>query len=212
MTRRSDRTQQKLQASFQKLLGKKTYEEITMEEIAQHAGRSRVTVYRHYADKEALLSDCFSASVEEIKDRVIYPKDTAGERAPTVAYANLVMFFTYVAQHRPLYQAMLTSSASPAIRTRFRRVCAGVIINMLVQEGTLSRLSAPTDLVCNLLAGLALEATVWWLETKSTHNPAVLAEIVMRLGETGIFGLTQQTPVESDISYRPFVAGQRPLR
>lgn len=212
MTRRSERTRQKLQQSFAALLIEKPYEAITMEEIALRAGRSRVTVYRHYDDKEALLLDCFGMAIEEIKGNVVYPKDTLNGSAPVVTYANLVMLYTHAAEHRPLYQALLTSSASPNIRTLARRVLAGVIINTMEQEGTLYQLPAPTDIVCSLLGELAVGALVWWLESKSNHDPALLAEIVMRMGETGVFGLTQQTPLESDVSYRPFVPDQRPLQ
>ncbi|MCA9933116.1 MAG: TetR family transcriptional regulator C-terminal domain-containing protein [Anaerolineales bacterium] len=155
--------------------------------------------------------DCFTTSIEEIKDKVVYPKGTLQGHTSPAAYANLVMFYTHVAENRPLYQALLTSSASPVIRTRFRHVLTGIIINTMEQAGTLSKLPAPKDMVCSLLGDLGVGAIIWWLETKSNYAPALLAEVVMRLGETGLFGLTQQTPVEGDISYWPFVPDKRPL-
>jgi AcrR family transcriptional regulator len=211
MPRRSDQTRQKVQQAFQKLLSKKTYEEITMEEIARQAGHSRATVYRYYMDKEALLLDCFEMVAEELKDNVIYPKETSHGITPVVAYENLVMFYTHATAHRTLYQALFTSSASSNIRTYARRVIAGIIINTIEQEGTLYQLPAPTDIVCNLLGELVVGALVWLLEAKSNHDPALLAEIVMRMSETGVFGLTQQTAVASDISYRPFDPNKRPI-
>lgn len=182
-----------------------------MEEIARQAECSRATVYRYYVDKEALLLDCFEMVAEEVKDNVIYPKETSHVKTPVVAYENLVMFYTHAAAHRPLYQALFVSSASSSIRTFARRLIAGIIINTMEQEGTLYQLPAPADIVCNLLGELVMGALVWLLEAKSNHDPALLAEIVMRLVETGAFGLTQQTAVESDISYRPFDPNKRPI-
>lgn len=209
MTRRAERTRAELQQSFEDLLAEKPFEAITMAEIARRAGRSRVTAYRHYPDKEAMLLACFTTVIEEIKDNVVYPSEA--QRATSYAtYANLVTLYTHVAAHRPLYQALFTSPAGPVIRTRFRRVISGIAINTLEQEGALAKLPAPIDMVCNLLGELVVGAMVWWLETKSQHDPALLAEIVLRLAETGFFGLARQEPAEWDVSFRPFVAERRP--
>ncbi|HSH03257.1 MAG TPA: hypothetical protein VLL52_12115 [Anaerolineae bacterium] len=59
-----------------------------------------------------------------------------------------------------------------------------------------------TSLSTNHVPGTS--AHYWAHRTESDHDPALLAEITVRLGESGLFGLTGQVATEADISFRPF--------
>ena len=209
MNKRADRTQKKIQETFELLLAEKPYEEITIEEIALRAGRSRITVYRHYGGKEELLQNCFTTVIEEIKDQIISPTEAVDLHPSLLSYTNLVILFKHVAEHRFLYQALFSNTSS--FRTGFRRVFAGILIRIMDQGGNLSQLSAPSDIICNLMAEMIVGSIAWWLESNKNYEPAVMAEIVVRLAETGVFGFTGQVPMEEDISYRPFEMDKRPL-
>lgn len=204
MNRRTEETREKLQQAFVALLQTKSYEAITMEDIARQANRTRVTVYRHYGDKEAMLLDCFSNTIETLKDDLTYPNEAPEKSASQLSYANILIFYTHAAVNRPLYYALFCSSASSTVQPRFRRVIAGIINIHMHQEGTLAAMPAPPSMVANLLAGLIVGAMVWWLESKSDYEPSLLAEVVVRMSETGVFGLTGQTVLASDMSFRPF--------
>jgi AcrR family transcriptional regulator len=209
MTARSEQTKSKIQLGFAELLQEKSYEAITMAEVARRANRTRSTVYRHYEDKDALLLDCCNNIIEKLKYAIAYPKELPEQGVSPITYTNLLGFYAHVDQHRPLYKALFNSSIGPMVRRRFRRVLAGVLLHITEQAGSLHSLPAPSDMVCNLLAEVALGAAVWWLDADATYEPALLAEIVIRLSETGLFGLNGQTPVESDMSFLPFVMHER---
>ena len=204
MTKRSEQTKAKLQQAMLDLLAKKPYEAISMEDLARQAGRTRVTVYRHYGDKQGLLLACFESIVETIKEDVIYPQEVSGKSASQIAYTNILVFYTHVANNQALYRALFATSAGNNIRTRFRRFVAGVALGVIEQEGSLDKLPPPANVVGNLVADMIVGAIIWWLESDSTFEPALLAEIALRLAETGFFGLTGHVVTEEDISFRPF--------
>src|SRR5215510_15801948 len=52
---RVKRTRQWITESFMALLQKKTFQAITVQDIAQQAGINRATFYAHFSDKYALL-------------------------------------------------------------------------------------------------------------------------------------------------------------
>ena len=52
---RSQRTQEKLLTALESLLGRRVFEKITIQDIAEEAGVAVGTVYRRFRDKEAML-------------------------------------------------------------------------------------------------------------------------------------------------------------
>lgn len=207
MTAHTQRTKTVIQKTFMTLLQTNEYETITMIDIARRSGRTRSTLYRHYPDKEAILLDCLSQVTEALKEKISYPSADPNQGIAPVVYSNLVLFYTHVAAHPFLYRALFQSSASPVIRTSSRRVIAGILLTINGPSGgILANSSAPREMVVSLIGEMVIGAVVWWLDNRSEYSPALLAEIVLRLCETGVFGLNAQTPMETDLSYRPFVA------
>lgn len=204
MTKRAEYTKEKIQQAMLALLAEKPYETITMADVAQRAGRNRATVYRHYGDKESLLLAYFETAVETIKEDLVYPQSDIGQSTSQITYANLLVFYNHVAENQLLYRALFTSAAGSMIRTRFRRFIAGAIIHIMAKDGNLALLPKPPNVVANLVADMVVGGIIWWLESEANVEPRVLAEMVVRLGETGMFGLTGQEVTEGDISFRPF--------
>lgn len=206
-TKRSEETKHNIQQAFLNLLIEKPYESLTMEEIAQAAGRSRVTVHRHYNGKEQVLLDCLEVVIEEVKDLIAYPNNEPHRNTSEIAHHNLKIFYAHVAENHTFYRALFSTAAGTTVRTRLRRIVAGVLINLLFQDGTWHQLKPTSpNMVANLVADLVVGAVIWWLESGSEDDPAVLAEIVLRVAETGVFGLMGRTPTAADISYYPFTA------
>jgi AcrR family transcriptional regulator len=59
------RTRQLLQRAFSDLLNEKSFEAITVQEIADRATVNRVTFYAHFQDKYALLEDTIRGMIRE---------------------------------------------------------------------------------------------------------------------------------------------------
>lgn len=204
MTKRSETTKKNIQQAMLKLLLTNPYPAITMSDIAQQAKRTRVTVHRHYNTKDDLLLDCFELVSEEIKEKLVYPQEAPDKSPSYIAHANLVVFYTHVADNEALYRALFSTVAGITIRTRFRRMIAGTLLRIMQESGTLAKLTAPPYVVANLISDMLIGAIIWWLESASKIKPAILAEIVVRIGETGMFGLAGQVATPEDISFTPF--------
>ena len=56
---RSEQTTQNIVAALERLLGQKTFEQVTMAELAAEAGLSAGAIYRRFKNKEALLPHIF---------------------------------------------------------------------------------------------------------------------------------------------------------
>jgi AcrR family transcriptional regulator len=63
------RTRQMLQVALEHLLESKSFEKISVGEIAEEATLNRATFYDHYPDKLALLEGLVSARFQELLDR-----------------------------------------------------------------------------------------------------------------------------------------------
>ncbi len=208
MATRSEQTKQRLQQALFSLLDDKLYESISMEEIAQCAGCTRVTVHRHYRTKERLLLDCAELLIEQVKDKLIFPNERVKQSTSEISYKNMVALYTHVAEHRGFYQVLFATGAGGKVRSQIRRVIAGVVLNTWMQDGTQrafysDRISpASPQMIANTVAELVVGAIVWWLESGSNEDVTVLAMVTLRLTETGIFGFLGRVPVVGDVSFR----------
>ncbi len=63
------RTRQMLHAALERLLGEKSFERISVGEIAEQATLNRATFYDHYTDKSALLEGMVAQRFQELLDR-----------------------------------------------------------------------------------------------------------------------------------------------
>ncbi|HSH03784.1 MAG TPA: TetR/AcrR family transcriptional regulator [Anaerolineae bacterium] len=210
MSTQSEQTKANIQQALLTLLQEKRYDDITMAELAQQANTSRMTIHRHFGDKDNLLLACFEELAESIKNDIIFPHEMLDKRTPQLAYENILVFYTHVANNQPLYRALFTTMTGSHLRKQARRYMTGAVLRVMMEEGTLDIMSAPANVVANLLADMIVGAIIWWLDSDEHIEPAILAEIVLRLAETGFFGFTGQTPTEGDISFRPFTMTTHP--
>jgi len=206
----SKRNQQKeamiaqIKKNFLALVTEKTYDDISMPEIAASAGISRATLYRYFSDKDALLMVCFWEIAELVKENVAFPAEFDNMPTGQTVYQNLLFFYRHIAENQPLYRAILCSSVARITHPQFRRLLVGNIMTTMHQSGTIAALATPAYVVINLIAEMQIGALIWWLENEQEVSPELLAELVVRLIETGLFGLTGQEIVESDVSATQF--------
>ncbi|MBL7005585.1 MAG: TetR/AcrR family transcriptional regulator [Spirochaetia bacterium] len=66
-TRQIEESKEMIASSFKDLMKNSTFSELTLSEIADHAGVNRMTIYRHFKSKEKILLYCAQKSLEEHK-------------------------------------------------------------------------------------------------------------------------------------------------
>ncbi|HSH05293.1 MAG TPA: TetR/AcrR family transcriptional regulator [Anaerolineae bacterium] len=198
------RTQKQLQIAFLELIAEKTYKDITVVDIVQRAGVERKTFYRHYKSKNDLLLVWLEQVNEDIKTLALFPPETAVAEAGQVGLHNSLAFCNYIHQHRALFKSLFNGSASAIVREQLRRTAAGVGMLLLQNSGLLANSGIPIDIVANILAEAQVGAVVWWITTDSQHPPALLAELIIRIAEKGVFGLVNWPGTQFDVTKQPF--------
>ncbi len=196
------RTQKLLREALIALIEERSFDAITVGEIAERAMVSRAAFYRYYQDKYDLVEKIFEEAMHTmIHEMDLRPGNVAAlhsseswislldhgaqvERTPE----PLVRLFDHFATYESLYRALLGGKGSPWFRTTMRAYLAGVLFER-TQELTFypnrkhiveSRVFAE-GLVPTLLAGLLIDAITWWLEHGRPYPPRHIATYCHRL-------------------------------
>jgi AcrR family transcriptional regulator len=178
------RTRQALRQAMIALAEERPLEGITVRAIAARAGVGYATFFRHYADKEALLSDVAERLTQEFLGRVrplMEHKDRRG------AARSLVDF---VLEHRSLYRALIAGGSGETVRAEMLRVCLAT-----VAEARPPRPRGPLDeLVLFHLVSAILNLLAWWLRNPHAADAETMAEIIERLVLTPVGTLRADPP------------------
>jgi len=152
------RTRQSLQDALEKLLSKKDFEEISVQDVAETATLNRATFYDHYPDKFALL-ECLVATRfrERLEERNIRFDGCEGA-VRTIA----IGVCTYLAE---MPRAKLTSNPGSGqhLETAVVAVMRGMILEGLKSHGGRQRVSP--ELLAATAAWAIFGAAKEWLRT-----------------------------------------------
>ncbi len=161
---RAVRTRTALRAAILRLVGLRSLDEITVQDICQQADVGYTTFFRHYPAKEALLDD---VAVEQIAQLVGLALPIADEKDLHTAAMAL---FTYVEQHRKLWSALLTGGAEIAMRKEFLQIA-----RQLAATRARPDIWPPADISTILIVSSTVELVSWWLQQK---KPLSIDEVV----------------------------------
>ncbi|HEX7306978.1 TetR/AcrR family transcriptional regulator [Lentzea sp.] len=101
-------TRQALLRAAEELLDRGGVEAVTLREVGGAAGLSRSAAYRHFADKDAMLTAISFAGWEELTDR-LHDIAARSVESPAAALREAIGEFLALARTRPgLYRLMLT--------------------------------------------------------------------------------------------------------
>ncbi|WP_262059416.1 TetR/AcrR family transcriptional regulator [Streptomyces sp. STR69] len=152
------RSRAALEAALRELVTERDLRQISVADLTKRAGVNRSTFYEHYADVHDLAVAACTATYDELVATAPIPH---GRFAPDGGPLPnpLPALFTHVAEHAPLYRALLCDEGSARM------------INHLLHRITLAaRISRglPTDTditdpVSAFLAGAVLGAVIDWL-------------------------------------------------
>lgn len=150
------------------LLELKSFDEITVREIATEAGVNNATFFRHHADKKSFFD---RIATEEI-DRLVAVSLPFGH-----SLDGYIVLCEYVGRNRTLWRALLTGGAGAAMRERYIRVSRDVASKY---EGVKSWLPHDLSVICS--TALIVETLSWWLSLPADdYAPKDVAKILDEL-------------------------------
>lgn len=169
-----------VQAASQ-LFAERGYDHVSLDEVAQRCGVTKVIVYRHFASKKDLYLQLLAAHRDELLSTLVagMQADASLERrVPAVADA----WFDYV-EHHPFAWRMLFADVTGdadirAFHASMRDTARAVIAGLLEDETSLRlapKMLEPTaELLRSAMTGLAL----WWLEHQDVARGTLVETII----------------------------------
>ena len=189
--RRVQRTRELLQKALIELISERSYEAITIQDIADRANVGRTTFYLHYGSKDELFMNCHEVILGDFHFGPLHPLSRAELLSPE-APPGMALAYRHLGEARALSYYIFQGKDSPLLMRRIRDLSAQEIEANLRAAFAEADSTIPFDVLANYLAGAQLALVQWWLEKRQPHSPEDLARTVHRLQRAAIrevFGL-----------------------
>lgn len=175
--RRIQRTRKQLRESMLALILDRGYEDISIQDVTDHADLGRATFYLHYREKDDLYRDVLQNMAEDFLDSL--PK-TDGKCNVEDGSRNLELLFNYIENQYDLYRisfmngrsARLTSAiVGEIIKENFR------IFTTDDMETYVNATGIPFDFLLSYNASTLKSTLFWWLENEMPYSASEMARI-----------------------------------
>lgn len=172
--RRVVKTRESLKKAVIELMSEKTFDEITIQDIADRANVNRGTIYLHYQDKYDLLDKLIEAHLNELGE--------IDQWACELDWIDaLVPYFEYFEKHYLFFSTMLASKEAKGAPSSFR---TRLLVSFM--EGFKSEIDRESDKNSDLsedvllqYAGTAYVGVIeWWIRNGMPYPPQEMAKQV----------------------------------
>jgi AcrR family transcriptional regulator len=182
--RRSERTRRMIGEALVSLMMERSFAQLTVQDILDHANIGRSTFYSHYFDKEDLLASEIARIVNVLTRRL----DAAPVSSRTLLPS--LELFQHIHGHYRLYQALEHGQGfALVLQTLRQRLCAQVE-ERLIACGGCDRITIAVT--AQGIVGMLLALLQWWLETGMTLSPERLEAEYQRLIMPGISAMIEK--------------------
>lgn len=167
MDRRQQKTKKAIFLAFSRLLEKKRYSHITVQNIIDEANIGRSTFYAHFETKDELLNAMCTAILEHIfSDDLIREEthDFSGNR-------NLQARLTHLLYHLKEKEQDISSILSGDSNELFMRYFKDYLTKMFAKQTVCVVSAAPKDYVLNHYVSSFAETVKWWVEKDMSYSP-----------------------------------------
>ncbi|MEH7491191.1 TetR/AcrR family transcriptional regulator [Neobacillus niacini] len=166
--RRIAKSQIAIKKAVTELMSEKSFDDITIQDIADRADVNRGTIYLHYTDKYDLLDKMIEEHIENLRELC----KSAAEM--TFQEGNYV-WYEYFERHYLFFSTMLASKGAPYFRSRF--------LDLVIEE-----FKAEVDIAVEKNKGLNEEVILqffgsavvgsveWWFKNEMPLPARIMAE------------------------------------
>jgi AcrR family transcriptional regulator len=176
------KTRRGLQQAFVRLILKQGYDSISIQDIATEAEAARVTFYRHYRDKEELLTDCLNTLYEELAART----ERLSKEGLLNGYSPVSILYEQLEEQETLYRILFSSRGTQTVIERLRHHLAYHGMQSIRNSGRLPRENIPLEIVANHIASAQIGLAIWWLTNNKPYPAAYMAQISLWLSMSGL--------------------------
>jgi len=183
------RTRKRIQEALIELTVEKGYNRITVQDIVERAVINRSTFYRHYLDKDDLLSKYMDEVTGEIfQDDVVGEPDAQDESAPS----GVIKLLNHIGAFSEFYRIMLSADGHPLVSDRLRRKIESHIRLLVIQDAAQDVKSPFLEMQLKYVSGAGIGAILWWVENNLPCRAEELAAWLSELTTASLsFSLRQ---------------------
>ncbi|MDD7388271.1 MAG: TetR/AcrR family transcriptional regulator [Lachnospiraceae bacterium] len=179
MDRRQQKTRKAIFQSFTALLGEKSYNNITVQEIINRADIGRSTFYAHFETKDDLLKELCSELFGHIVNSAMDCTHTHGlysdGRAPESVFCHLLQ---HLQENDSNILGLLSCESSEIFLRYFKdslnELVRVQLLNQQDESGRRSRTDLPDEFLINHISGSFVEMVQWWLKGHRKQTPQEL--------------------------------------
>ena len=178
MDRRQQKTRTAIFQAFNRLLEKKHFNNITVQEILDEANVGRSTFYAHFETKDALLKEL----CKDIFDH-IFSHELHSETSHDFSLSDhgLQEKITHLLYHLKDNKGNVLGVLSGESGELFTRYFKEYLVTMFEQYPDSFAQDVPKDFALNHLVGSLAEAVKWWIGSKMEMPPEELAKNYLKL-------------------------------
>ncbi|MDP4107468.1 MAG: TetR/AcrR family transcriptional regulator [Bacillota bacterium] len=166
--RRITKSQEAIKKAVTELMSEKSFDDITIQDIADRADVNRGTIYLHYTDKYDLLDKMIEEHINNLRELC----QSASEM--TFQEGNYV-WFEYFERNYLFFSTMLASKGAPYFRSRFLELIVEEYKPEVdTTEGKNQGLSE--DVILQFFASAIVGAVEWWFKNEMPLPARIMAE------------------------------------
>ncbi|HYF64348.1 MAG TPA: TetR/AcrR family transcriptional regulator [Herpetosiphonaceae bacterium] len=166
--RRVKRTQRLLAEALISLTLDKGYDAVTIRDITEAADIGYATFFRHYPDKDALLTEVLRVVLEQLL-ALLQPQQGSADPATIGG-----LLFGYVGEHSAVCRVLLSSHGSSDL---LQQVIDTGTANVLRDNAPLPGSPVPMEIAAHHIVASSLALIDWWLD----HGMPYPAEAMGRI-------------------------------
>lgn len=166
--RRIAKSQLAIKNAVTELMSENSFDDITIQDIADRADVNRGTIYLHYTDKYDLLDKMIEEHIDNLRGLC----QSAAEM--TFQEGNYV-WYEYFEHHFLFFSTMLTSKGAPYFRTRFLDLVVDEFKSEVdTAEGKNHGLNE--EVILQFFGSAVVGAVEWWFKNGMPLSARVMAE------------------------------------
>ena len=173
MDRRQQKTRIAIYDALTKLLKKKKFEELTVQDIIDEANIGRSTFYSHFETKDQLLEEMCREMFEHVFSHDLAPEsghDFSGDHKGITDRLTHVLY--HIKEHKENISAILGGESEQTFVRYFREFLEDAFDDVLTHMSS----GVPDDFRRQFIIGSFVETVKWWISTGLELAPE---EVVM---------------------------------
>ncbi len=175
MDRRQKKTREAVFQAFGALLARKSYANITVQEIIDGADIGRSTFYAHFETKDDLLKELcgelFGHIISSARDCTHTHGLYAGGQTPDSVFCHLLQ---HLEENDKNILGLLSCESSEIFLRYFKNSLNQLISLVFVNQDVPRTSAVPEDFLVNHISGSFVEMVLWWLKGGQKQTPREL--------------------------------------